>query len=152
MPDKPDDPDLFAFFTEIGIISQLSTNLLERVLPHGLTVAQFSVLNHLSRRDEPQAPAKIASAFQVSKGTMTSTLGKLQSKAFVAITPNPKDGRGKFVALTAEGLAARNASIAALGPDLAWLAEQVDAGEIAELVKQLAGIRKMLDAKRDGIE
>lgn len=149
MSDKTDDPTLFAFFIEIGIISQLSTNLLERVMPHGLTVAQFSVLNHLSRRDDPQAPAKIASAFQVSKGTMTSTLGKLQSKTFVSITPNPKDGRGKFVALTAEGLAARNDAIGALGPDLAWLSERVNAGEIKELVKQLANIRQILDAKRD---
>lgn len=149
MPGKPDDPALFAFFNEIGIISQLSTTLLERVLPHGLTVAQFSVLNHLSRRDDPQAPAKIANAFQVSKGTMTSTLGKLQSKAFVLITPNPKDGRGKFVTLTAQGLAARNNAIAALGPDMAWLSERVDAGEIGELVRQLASIRIMLDAKRD---
>lgn len=149
MPDTADGPDLFAFFTEIGIISQLSTNLLERVLPHGLTVAQFSVLNHLSRLGEPQAPARIASAFQVSKGTMTSTLGKLETKSFVAITANPNDGRGKYVALTKQGLAARNAAIAALGPDLAWLSERVDASEMAGLIKQLADIRKMLDAKRD---
>ena len=35
---------LSAFFTEIGIISQLSFKAFEQVLPHGLTVSQFSVL------------------------------------------------------------------------------------------------------------
>lgn len=149
MPNKPDDPALFQLFNEIGIISQLSTSMFERVMPHGLTVAQFSVLNHLSRREDPQPPAKLAEAFQVSKGTMTSTLGKLQSKAFVDITPNPLDGRGKFVALTKKGRAARQDAVMALEPDLAWLAERVDAAEIAELVRKLTGLRKMLDTKRD---
>lgn len=46
MPEKPDDPDLFRMFTEIGIINQLATTLFERTMPHDLTVAQFSLLNH----------------------------------------------------------------------------------------------------------
>ncbi len=149
MPQQPDDPALFALFNEIGIINQLATTLFERVMPHDLTVAQFSVLNHLSRRDEQQAPAKMANAFQVSKGTMTSTLGKLEAKGFVGITPNPKDGRGKCVSITDIGLAARNDAVAALGPDLAWLAGQVAAQDAQALTEKLAGIRALLDARRD---
>lgn len=149
MPDKPDDPVLFALFTEIGIISQLSTTMFERVMPHDLTVAQFSLLNHLSRRDEPQAPLRLANAFQVSKGTMTSTIGRLEAKGFVDVTPNPKDGRGKFVGITETGRAARRDAVAALGPDLAWLADHVAAQDARALTEKLAGIRALLDARRD---
>ena len=39
----------FQMFNEIGIISQLSSNRLERVLPEGMSIAQFSLLNHLVR-------------------------------------------------------------------------------------------------------
>ncbi|MFN3171839.1 MAG: MarR family winged helix-turn-helix transcriptional regulator [Hyphomicrobiales bacterium] len=150
MPEKPDDPALFALFNEIGIIGQLATTMFERVMPHDLTVAQFSVLNHLSRRDDHQAPAKMANAFQVSKGTMTSTIGRLESKGFVAVTPNPKDGRGKFVGITETGLAARNDAVAALGPDLAWLSDQTASHDISGLTQNLTTIRKLLDARRDG--
>jgi DNA-binding MarR family transcriptional regulator len=150
MPEKPDDPALFSLFNEIGIISQLATTMFERVMPHDLTVAQFSVLNHLSRREDHQAPAKMANAFQVSKGTMTSTIGRLEIKGFVDVTPNPKDGRGKFVGITETGLAARNDAVAALGPDLAWLSNQTASHDISGLTQHLATIRKLLDARRDG--
>lgn len=149
MPQQSDDPALFALFNEIGIISQLATTMFERVMPHGLTVAQFSLLNHLSRREEPQAPLKLANAFQVSKGTMTSTIGRLESKGFVEVTPNPKDGRGKFVEITETGLTARNDAVAALGPDLAWLSDKTAAHDVSGLTQQLATIRKLLDARRD---
>ncbi|MCY0154387.1 hypothetical protein OEG86_21580 [Hoeflea alexandrii] len=38
---------LFGFFNEIGIISQLSGHAFEKAMPEGMTLAQFSVLNHL---------------------------------------------------------------------------------------------------------
>lgn len=149
MPDQSDDPIVFKFFNEIGIINQLSTTMFERVMPHGLTLAQFSVLNHLSKRSEPQAPAKMASAFQVSKGTMTSTLGRLESKGFIAISPNPEDGRGKFVVLTEDGRQAREDAVAALGPDMAWFSDQVEGKQLSSQIDHLVAIRKLLDARRD---
>lgn len=149
MPAKPDDPDLFRLFTEIGIINQLATTLFERSMPHGLTVAQFSLLNHLSKRD-PQPPQKMASAFQVSKGTMTSTIGRLEGKGFVEVTPNPKDGRGKFVGITEAGRAAREEALQAAAPHFAWLGERIEGDHAQALAGDLADIRKLLDAQRDG--
>lgn len=148
MTQHSDDPGLFKLFTEIGIINQLSTTMVERALPHGLTVAQFSLLNHLSARD-PQPPLQLAKAFQVSKGTMTSTIGRLVSKGFVAVTPNSKDGRGKFVAITPAGLAARIASLEAIAPTFGWLVSKIDVQELQTLNTQLEAIRKLLDAQRD---
>ena len=76
---------LFLLLNEIGIISQLSGARLDRLLPHGLTLAQFGVLNHLVRLDGDWSPARLAAAFQVTKGTMTSTLQRLASKGFIEI-------------------------------------------------------------------
>jgi DNA-binding MarR family transcriptional regulator len=149
MPNTSDDPDLFRMFTEIGIINQLATTLFERTMPHDLTVAQFSLLNHLSKR-EPQPPLKLAKAFQVSKGTMTSTIGRLEAKGFVTVTPNPKDGRGKFVGITQAGRAARMDALAAAAPHFQWLSEHVDADAVSALTDRLASLRKVLDAERDG--
>ena len=42
----------YGFFNEIGIISQLSSNQMQRAMPHGLTQSQFSVLNWFIRVDD----------------------------------------------------------------------------------------------------
>ena len=39
------DPLAFRVMNEIGIISQLGATLFERVMPDGMTLAQFTVLN-----------------------------------------------------------------------------------------------------------
>ena len=44
---KSQRPDV-QVFAEIGIIDQLATTRMDRLLPVGLTSAQFSVLNHLA--------------------------------------------------------------------------------------------------------
>ena len=74
---------LSGFFTEIGIISQLSFKAFEQVLPRGLTVSQFSVLNNLSRLGDGKSPSVLANAFQVTKGAMTNTLAKLEAGGLV---------------------------------------------------------------------
>ena len=84
---------LFEFFNEIGIINQLSSTRFERVLPPGLSLAQFSVLNNFARLGGTRTPAQLASAFQVTKGAMTNTLKKLAAGGYINITPDPADGR-----------------------------------------------------------
>lgn len=51
MTDKPPPPSAMAFrvLNEIGIISQLATTAFERAMPQGMTLAQFTVLNHFVR-------------------------------------------------------------------------------------------------------
>ena len=90
-----DRPDV-RVMTEIGIIAQLSQARLERNLPDGLSAAQFGVLIHFSRRGGRESPARLASAFQVTKGAMTNTLQRLEARGFVAIVGDPDDGRRKW--------------------------------------------------------
>ncbi len=144
------DPAAFRLLNEVGIIAQLSRTLFERLMPAGLTLPQFTVLNHFARLGGERSPADLARAFQVTRGTMTSTLQRLEEKGFIRIDPDPRDGRGKRVTLTPEGRAARDAAVAALGPATAELegAFGVDGFEAA--LPFLVDLRGYLDRARDG--
>lgn len=144
------DPIAFEFFNEIGIIDQLAGTLLERALPPGMTRAQFAILNHFVRlgHDE-QSPAQLASAFQVTRPTMSSTLSRLERQGLVTIRDDPADGRAKLVSLTASGRAAREAAVATLGAILPLLYTILDRGEIETVLPVLRRLRIALDAARD---
>lgn len=138
----------FRLLNEIGIIAQLSQSRFERVLPHGLTVAQFSLLHHCFRLGDGWTPARLAAAFQVTRGTMTSTLQRLEAKGFIRIEPDTEDARSKRVFLTDAGRAAREASLAGLGPDLARMPEALSSDEVGALLPALEKLRVWLDANR----
>jgi DNA-binding MarR family transcriptional regulator len=138
----------FQILNEIGIIAQLSQTIFERVMPSGMTLPQFTVLNHFARLGGTRSPAELASVFQVTRATMTSTLQRLEGKGLVSVIPDPADGRGKRVALTEAGLAMRQRCIAALGPELARLETRADGSEAGVLLEGLVRLRKHLDGAR----
>ncbi|WP_426228868.1 MarR family winged helix-turn-helix transcriptional regulator [Pararhizobium sp. DWP3-4] len=140
---------LFRFLNEVGIVAQLSANAFEKVMPEGMTLPQFVVLNHLVRLGDGRTPLSIAQAMQVTKGAMTNTLGHLEGKQFITIAPDPHDGRSKRVSLTAEGRAARDAAIEALGPELRGIAGEITLSEIAKALPVLENLRKVLDTRRN---
>ena len=84
-----DEALLFRLFNEIGIINQLATTAFERVMPHDLTIAQFTILNHCVRLGDNKTPAQLADILQVTRGTLTSTLGRLAEKRFISLVPEP---------------------------------------------------------------
>ena len=140
----------FTLFNEIGIIAQLSRALFEARLPDGFLISHFSVLNHLIRVGDGPTPLRLANAFQVPKTTMTHTLSGLEKHGLIDMRPNPDDGRSKCVWLTEAGRTFRNNAIAALGPDMAELAERYPQEFIEDVTPKLEEIRKFLDAAREG--
>lgn len=145
-----DDPIAFQLFTEIGIIDQLAGTIFERALPHGMTRAQFTVLHHLSRVEpQAQSPARMADAIQVSRATMTSTVGRLVQRQLVQVLPDPSDGRGKLVQLTPAGQAMRNACIEAVAPLLPLVDAVFAQEETLGLLAQLRRLRDRLDSERN---
>lgn len=143
------DPALFRLFNEIAIVEQLARSRLEQVLPGELRAPHFAVLNHLVRLGDDRAPARIARAFQVTKGTMTNTLQRLEAQGLVTLHADPEDGRGKRVRLTPEGRRARDAAVAAVQPLLADVGTVVSADELTAAVDLLGRIRSLLDRARD---
>jgi DNA-binding MarR family transcriptional regulator len=143
------DPVAFKVLNEIGIIAQLSRVELERAAGDTLSGAGFGVLNHLARLPGVWAPARLARAFQVTKGAMTNTLQRLDALGYVKIVGDPEDGRAKHVTITAKGLKARDAALARLTPALADLTRTIGAASLDALLPDLARLRAHLDAARD---
>jgi len=148
MVEQAEVPLAFRLFMEVGIIEQLARNRLERGLPDGLKISQFGVLSHLVRLGGEWSPARLASAFQVTKGAMTNTLQRLEKRGLVRVLANPRDARGKLVTITASGQATRLRCVESVSPFLAELSCEVSAQEIATALPILEKIRQYLDSHR----
>jgi len=149
-PGPGPDPELvFAVLNEVGIIQQLSSIALLKVLPDGLQIAHFSVLNHMARLGDAWTPVRLARAFQVTKGAMTNTLQRLEARALVRIEPDPDDRCAKRVFLTPAGREMRARCLAALGPELARMGAALGAGRFETALPALQAIRNWLDADRN---
>jgi DNA-binding MarR family transcriptional regulator len=140
---------LFAYLTEVMILAQLVTNAFERRLPGAMTMAQFGVLNHLSRLGHPQSPAEIARAMQVRKSTMTSTLGTLVRAGHIAIAPDDSDGRAKRVSLTEAGRQARAQAIHDIAPELGEIGAALPPGTLSRSLPDLRQLRRLMDERRN---
>mgnify|MGYP001809758001 CR=1 FL=1 len=134
--------------TEIGIIAQLSNAALERSLPAGMSAAQFGVLSHFMRRGAAESPAKLAAAFQVTKGAMTNTLQRLEAQGYVAVEADAADGRKKRVSMTAEGARAYEAGLLALRPRMEGLREAFTEAQFAAALPFLSRLRTWMDENR----
>lgn len=138
----------FRMFTEIGIINQLSSNRLERVLPDGVSIAQFSVLNHFVRLGGQWAPSRLARAFQVTKGAMTNTLQRLEAQGLVKIVADNADARAKLVEITAAGRKMRATCVRATGSIMSEVFASVQLDEVRAALPMLEKLRKVLDTTR----
>ncbi|NJS13957.1 MAG: MarR family transcriptional regulator [Sphingopyxis sp.] len=140
---------LLLMLTDIGIIDQLIATAATRALAPALGLSEYSLLNHLLRRGDGTPPGRLAKAFQVSKPSMTMTVGRLAHKGFVRVDADKDDGRAKRVFLTEAG---RTAHQAARGR-LSALEDELFAGyDIAALLEHahaIAGLRAHLDGQRN---
>lgn len=140
----------FQAMSEIAIIGHLADTALAKALPPEISVAGFGVLNHFVRLNiEGQSPARLARAFQVTKGAMTYTLQKLEELGYVTIEPDPADARAKIVRITKKGRRARDAAAARVNPGMLALLEAVGPEQFARALPFLIKVRQVLDAARD---
>ena len=61
-------------FSEILAVDQLARSHVARILPKGMELSHFSVLNHLAHCGVERSPAQLASTFHLTRGAMTNTL------------------------------------------------------------------------------
>lgn len=142
------DPTAFQLFTEIAIIEQLSRMQFERLLPDGLKLSQFGVLNHLVRLEGQWSPARLANAFQVTKGAMTNTLQRLEKRGLINVIPDPEDGRAKLVNISTAGLEMRSRCVDGVGPLVTDLSKHLSEKDMAATLPILEKLRKYLDQHR----
>lgn len=114
----PDDNHALAIslFSEILTADQLLRNRLSRVLPKGMEISHFSVLNHLVYVGKEKSPAQLATTFHVTRGAMTNTLAKLEWAGYIHVRPDWDDARRKMIAISPAGKRARDQAIATISP------------------------------------
>ena len=146
--DEANAADVFAFFTEMGIITQLATALLAKSLPDGVHPSHFSILNHLSRLGDGKTPVQIAGAMQVTKTTMSHSLKVLEDRGFIVLKPSPEDGRAKQAFLTEAGRRFRDEAIGRVFERFGSILEAPHYEIMGRIRGDLEVIRKHLDENR----
>lgn len=134
-----------ALFSEILTADQLVRNRLSKVLPKGMEISHFSVLNHLARSGAERSPAQLAKSFHVTRGAMTNTLGKLEWAGYVHIRPDWDDARRKMVAISPAGRRARDSALDAISPMIAELITELGDEKVRAAIPILRELRLKLE-------
>ena len=142
---KPVDDLAVALFAELFMAEQLARARLSRVLPKGMELSHFSVLNHLARLQEERTPAQLAKAIHVTRDAMTNTLAKLEWAGHVHLRPDWDDARRKFVAISPAGRAARDAALRAIAPVVSDLVESLGLERVRAVLPVLRELRSELE-------
>ncbi|MBB3994099.1 DNA-binding MarR family transcriptional regulator [Sulfitobacter undariae] len=140
------DPNTLAImlFSEILGTDQILRNRLSKVLPKGMEISHFSVLNHLAWRDGERSPAQLAETFHVTRGAMTNTLNKLEWAGYVHIRPDWDDARRKMVTISPAGRLARETALSAIAPMITQVVEQLGEEKARAALPILREIRNQL--------
>ena len=144
MGDKAEDIAV-ALFSELLIADQLARSRIAKVLPRGMELSQFSVLNHLAGVQDERSPAQLARAFHVTRGAMTNTLTKLEWAGHVHIRPDWDDARRKFVSISPSGSAARDEAVLAITPLIADIVHALGEPKLRVVLPILRELRRRLE-------
>lgn len=123
---------------------QLARNRLSKVLPKGMELSHFTVLNHLYQLTEPRTPAQLAKSFALTRGAMTNTLNKLEWAGHVHVSPDWDDARRKQVVISPAGRAARDAALAAIAALITGIVEKIGEDSVRDAVPVLRELRQSL--------
>lgn len=133
-----------ALFSEILTVDQLARNNVAKVLPKGMELSHFSVLNHLARTQDEKSPAQLAQIFHLTRGAMTNTLRKLENAGYIHVRPDWDDARRKMVTVSPTGRAARDAALAAIAPIIARAVDQVGHEKVRGILPVMRELRVKL--------
>ena len=135
-------------FSEILTADALLRARLSKVLPKGMEISHFSVLNHLAFVADERTPAQLAKSFHVTRGAMTNTLSKLEWAGYVHIRPDWDDARRKLVAISPAGKRARDEAISSITPMLNEVVGDLGAEKVRAALPILRELRGKLEEER----
>ncbi|QBF34105.1 MarR family winged helix-turn-helix transcriptional regulator [Thalassococcus sp. S3] len=139
-------PLAVALFSEILTADQLLRNRLSKVLPKGMEISHFSVLNHLAFVADERTPAQLADTFHVTRGAMTNTLNKLEWAGYIHIRPDWDDARRKLVAISPAGRRARDQAISAITPMITRVVGDLGGEKVRSVLPILRDLRQKLES------
>lgn len=104
------------FFSEIVTLHHQLNAEIRALLPSGLELSHFAVLNVLVQSQRDRNPAELARLFHVSRPAMTNTISRLDAAGYVHIRPDWEDGRRKFISITRAGREIHDQALRAARP------------------------------------
>ena len=134
-----------SLFGEILALDQLVRARLAKVLPKGMELSHFSVLNQLSHTKTERTPAQIAKSFRVTRGAITNTLNKLELSGYIHVRPDWDDARRKMVSISPAGIVARNNALAAVTPIINELVSEMGEERLKAIVPILRELRQKFE-------
>ncbi|MEQ9260283.1 MAG: MarR family transcriptional regulator [Roseovarius sp.] len=146
MSENPGTPLAVTLFSEILTNEQLIRSRLSRVLPKGMEISHFSVLNHLARLGGERSPAQLAKSFHVTRGAMTNTLGKLEWAGYIHVRPDWDDARRKMVTISPAGRQARDAALSAITPMVTELVKELGEEKVRATLPVLRELRTKMES------
>ncbi|MEO0864936.1 MAG: MarR family transcriptional regulator, partial [Pseudomonadota bacterium] len=126
---------------------QMVRNRLSRVLPKGMELSHFSVLNHLAWHEGERSPAQLAETFNVTRGAMTNTLSRLEWAGYVHIRPDWDDARRKMVAISPSGMRARDQALSAIAPMITDVIDRMGVDTVRSAIPILRQLRVEMTPK-----
>jgi DNA-binding MarR family transcriptional regulator len=138
------DLDLAGFLigVQIGRLGLLYNRISEKnAATYGVGAGEMRVLTALRRQGAPYElrPTDLFRMLGVTSGTMTYRIDKLVERGLVVRAPDPRDGRGAVVRLTAAGL--QRADLIVTSATKNWRARM---GPLADDPDKLAKLEAML--------
>ena len=136
-----------SLFSEVLAADQMVRYRLGRVLPKGMEISHFSVLNHLAWHDSERSPAQLAETFNVTRGAMTNTLNRLEWAGHVHIRPDWAAARRKLVAISPSGRGARDQALSAIAPMISEVIDSLGEDRVRETLPILRQLRLRMSDK-----
>ena len=130
-----------SLFSEILAADQKVRYRLTSVLPKGMEISHFYVLNHLSRSTGEKSPAQLAKTFHVTKGAMTNTLSKLEWAGFIHIRPDWDDARRKQIQISPAGKKAVEHAFAVVVPEISKIVDAIGEDKVRSAIPVLRDLR-----------
>lgn len=131
-------------FGEIFGMDQILRNRLGKVLPKGMEISHFSVLNHLAWRGAERSPAQLAETFHVTRGAMTNTLAKLGWAGYIHIRPDWDDARRKMVTISPAGRQACKAALSQITPMITQVVEELGDDKVRAALPIIRELRRQM--------
>ena len=146
--DQTDDLAI-AVFSELFMADQLARSRLAKVLPKGMELSHFSVLNLLARGGTERSPAELARVFNVTRGAMTNTISKLEWAGYIHVRPDWDDARRKYISISPAGTKARDAALEAIAPILSEAVRAIGADKVRSTLPVIREFRRQFtDAEK----
>lgn len=141
MSSLPPSPQSIQLFSELLLLDQFMRNRLSKHLPDGVELSQFLVLLHLATIGEEIGPARLASAFNVTRGAMSNTLGRLERNGQINVRGDTIDARRKFVTISQKGQETLDQVVMSLQPNFDDALKQHLRSDVANCLSLLGDLR-----------